>query len=50
MQADELKARVQELKTIQDNKVENVRQALRDRAATRQEQKEQPAPYSTPSP
>ena len=50
MQADELKARVQELKTIQDQKVENVRQALRDRIATRQEQTASPDHYPTPSP
>lgn len=50
MQADELKDMVKEYAEIQSKKVAKVRQAVKDHAATRQEQTAQHAPYPTPSP
>jgi len=50
MQADELQTMVTEFKTIQDKKVENVRNALKERQQARKDQTAQPVHYPTPSP
>lgn len=50
MQEDELKTLINDFKIIQDKKVENVRNALKEHQQARKDQTAQPAQYPTPSP